>query len=266
MAIPTKQFSKLSLPDDMRFAASSLSQRKKRIRGILASFDRDEIPSTYRTDIFSSIDEEQARRPSSEWIIGDDLEGSLMQRGCHDAATWVVLNELEPADVRMRKFGQKIHRLFRAALQKYDQEVPLERDKTDRRALVEEISQTMRTLSRAARSDLEEVSEGLNNLAQALLSALGAVCERNMDSVRRHGTTRTRRSSGGELEISLYHHLIHGARSNDPVFILPALEAIKMLAPATFRTTGMRNSLRQISGTLLANGAPKTYRDRLDSI
>lgn len=266
MAAPTEQFSQLSLPDDMRFAASSLEQRKRRIRGILASFDRDEIPSHYKPDIFASIDEEQSRRPSSEWVIGDDLEGSLMQKGCHDPAAWVVLNELEPADVRMRKFGQKINRLFRAEIEKYDNTVPREAEKTERRALVEEISQTMRTLSRAAHDDLEDVSEGLNDLAQALISALQEVCARNMDSVRKHGTTRTRRSSGGELEISLYHHLIHSPQPDEPVFILAALEAIKALAPGTFKGTAMRNKLREILGNLLANGTPKPYRDRLSLI
>ncbi|KEF51380.1 uncharacterized protein A1O9_12529, partial [Exophiala aquamarina CBS 119918] len=247
----------------MRFAASSLEQRKKRIRGILASFDRDEIPSNYKADIFASIGEEQSKRSSSEWVIGDDLPGSLMQKGCHDPAAWVVLNELEPADVRMRKFGQKINRLFKAEIEKYDNTVPWQEGKAQRRALVEEISQTTRILSQSASDDLEDVSEGLNDLAQALVSALQEVCKRNMDSVHKHGSTRTRRSSGGEVEISLYHYLIHSPPPQEPVFILAALEAIKALAPGTFKGNEMRNKLRGIVGQLLANGTPKPYRDRL---
>lgn len=266
MATPIEQFSQLSLPDDMRFAASTLEQRKKRVRAILASFDRDEVPSRYKADIYASIDEEQSGRSPSEWVIGDDLLGSLMQKGCHDPAVWVALNELEPAEVRTRKFGQKINRLFKAGFERYDTTVPWEEEKAQRRSMVAEISQTMRTLSRAAHDDLEDVSEGLNDLAQALISALQEVCIRNMDLSHKRGSTRTRRSSGGEPEISLYHHLIHNQPPDEPDFVLGALEAIKAQAPGTFRGSDSRAKLRSIHGQLLANGSPRAYRDRLSLI
>lgn len=268
MATPVEQFSQLSLPDDMRFAASNLEQRKKRVRAILASFDRDEIPSRYKTNIYESIDEEQSKRSPSEWVIGDDLLGSLLQKGCHDASVWVALNELEPAEVRTRKFGQKINRLFKAELEKYDRTVPWAEEKVERRGLVSDIAESMRTLSRAAHDDLEDVSEGLNDLAQALISALQEVCSRNMDHIYKHGTTRTRRSSGGEVEISLFHYLIHSPPpdSDEPDFIVAALEAIKLLAPETFQGSEMRYKLRNIHGQLLANGTPRAYRDRMGLI
>ena len=266
MAPPIEQFSQLSLPDDMRFAASSLEQRKKRVRAVLASFDRDEIPSRYKADIYASIDEEQSKRSPAEWVIGDDLLGSLMRKGCHDPAVWVALNELEPAEVRTRKFGQKINRLFKAEFQRYDNTVPWEEGKAQRRIMVLDISQTMRTLSGAAHHDLEDVSEGLNDLAQALISALQEVCVRNMDLFNKHGNTRSRRSSGGEVEISLYHLLIHSPPPDSPDFILGALEAIKAQAPGTFRGSDKRAKLRSIHGQLLANGTPRAYRDRLSLI
>ncbi|KAK5051010.1 hypothetical protein LTR84_003569 [Exophiala bonariae] len=274
MASPTEQFSQLSL-NDMRFAASDLRQRKRRVRAVLASFDRDLVPSRYRPDIFERIDEEQSQRPSSEWVIGDDILGSLMQKGCHDPLTYGVLTDLEPAGVRVRKFGQKINRLLRREIQRYDREVPAVAEKSLRRRLVLEIAGDILALSRSAHDDLdsdlerdlhndqENAADVLNNLTQALISVLRDVCSRDEDPY--NSSTRRRRLSGGEGEISLYHCLIHSPprQLDGPDFIIRALQKIGSLAPVTFKDADTRRKLRHIHGSLLAKGAPRVYRDEL---
>lgn len=241
----------------MPSAGLSLEQTKKQVQAFFASFDRDLVPSAYYPDIFAGIDDEQSRRPPSEWIIGDDIMRSMIQMACHKPSFYRELDEMEGAELRTRKLGQKINRLFNALFQEYDNLKETQQG-IQRTKVLSEIADKMRALSRSAGEDIEnpvylqEIANGIDDLKQATLSMLQKVCLdfRTKDPFHTHNP------------VTLYHFLIHSPTDGHD-FIVDALWRIKALVPNAFGDPDTQSKLRDLCGFLLAYGAPRAYHDKL---
>jgi len=281
MSTPTEQFANLSLPSSslMEFDSTPIDERKIQVRDILSSFHRDTFPTEFRTDIFARINDEQGRRENYEWTIPEDLEGTLMQWGVHDEHCWSFLGKCQTPRNRATLFNEKLRRRFERAFESYegianlDQPGPPAPTTTSAqiRTQVRHISDTIRTLVQAAQTDQAErqiiddriARQYMSALARQLLSVLETVCKNHEDVSplspfrRRH----RRPTSGAEPECSLYHDLIGRPPRSTGVFMLDALDQI----PAAI-FEDMTDRMQQIGALLLANRAPRNYRERFRAI
>ncbi|KAL2421181.1 hypothetical protein ABEF95_005182 [Exophiala dermatitidis] len=273
MSTPTEQFSKLNLPEDMRFQATTLEQRKHHVRDIISSFDRTTLPTEFRNDVFARIDEEQAGRAQSEWTRQGDLTGTAMQWGSHDPVSWETLNRWQPPNPRARLFAEKLRRLFDHLFEEY--EVLGTTHGRDTRAATThtpaQICQRFHRLAAATVTDLKFRTEGHAHTADVLVDVLARVCRTHDDAAEIRGDSRSPRSPtsagmpGGTWS-SLYHELIQEPIPGAPDFMLEALETLNEVSPRTLAARSMRQRLQNIDAMLRARSAPYSYQTRFRDI
>lgn len=270
MSTPTEQFSKLNLPEDMRFQSTTLEQRKHHVRDVISSFDRTTLPSEFRNDVFARIDEEQAGRAQSEWTRQGDLTGTAMQWGSHDPGSWEALNRWQPPNPRARLFAEKLRRLFDDQFKKYEDLGNIHGHNTaaEFRTGLAQICQRFTKLADATITDLKFRTEGHAHTADVLVDVLARVCRSHdeMAEMRRSPRSPTAAVRQADAGASLYHKLIQEPAPGAPDFMLEALETLDEVSPRTLAARSMRQRLQTIDALLTVRGAPFSYQTRYREI
>ena len=261
MSYPSEEFYNLSLHSPMQSPnpIEAFRRRKAEIQDILSSFSRDDLPSEFRSPLFQSISEAQRDRPG-EWTIAGDLEGTLAQWGVHDVEVLRLLTRVQPEDTRSRLFHEKVARLLEMILEAYQN--------IDRSQSANEIRNEVQRVADRIRSIIEESKERQRMESRAVqpgvfVRVLRDVCENNLDISGGGSGVRTRRSSGSQTEVSLYHTLVADPPT-DEHFLLKLLDWVAethrgLLIPH-------KGALERIDIKLETLRAPASYRSELRHI
>jgi hypothetical protein len=242
-------------------ALDEFNLRKITIQDIMSSFDREALPSEYRAELFTSLVREQRQRPT-EWTITGDLIGTLIQWGVHDEDFAQNLNRMQPEATRSRLFHEKVARRLEGELESYRDIVDDRGDgRIDIRHEVHNVSENLRRIVEESRD--RQIKEGRAVRTGLFVDVLKDICERyNLDL---SGVSqRTRRSSGSQNEISLFHMLLMEARAEQGFFMLGLLDWLaddhrEVLMPH-------RNTLEQIGSRLTTLDTPTPYRNKFQEI
>ena len=253
----------------MTTSSGDFLHRRKKVRDILLSFDRDTLPSEFKTAAYTSITPQQRQRPSSDWTIPGDLEGTLLTWGVHDDDCYNFLKRCQPSKTRAVLFHQKVQRRLRGELSKYDcltseqepSSISLDDQGKTIRNNVRSIADTLRTIMDAAEVDrTTRYREGDNQLAYTSLfvETLEAVCLRHGDK----GISGENRDPGEEeSEASLFQIIIAQPRSNERPFVLDSLDRTSVHILSAFQ-----QDLKRISIQLEALSTPEVYRQGFQRI
>lgn len=259
--------------DSKTFAAIPLERRKRTIRDIACSFDKEILPSEYRHAEYERITDNQARRDPREWTIQGDLVATLMQWGVHDLTGWKFANQLNTPLDRARLFREKLKRRFNEQFAKYDGIARLEEFTRDRRpaaasqirAQVLDVCNQLHHLVQAAAVDLQRRPEGRLGTTLTLLEALLNVCRRDTDLFFEWQSSLTA-SVGTEEETSLFYILVNDSQlPNTSDFMLDALDIINANWPWILQDGSVRGQVIQINGVLMGKGARPSYRVRFQT-
>ena len=234
----------------------SFNTRKTNVQDILSSFSVDTLPSEYKPELFRSINESQGQ---SELTISADLEGSLMQWATHDEEAYRLLNRIQPERTRSILFHQKVARRLDAEFESYS-EIDRGSSAMSIREEVREISNNLRTIVEASteRQKMENRAFRLNSFIEVLRK----ICENSLD-ISGSGR-RTRRSSGSQTEVSLFHMTVVDPESEQDHFMLELLDW--MADYFVEALTPYRNNLEYIASQLETLSAPASYQRSFQEI
>jgi len=256
MSTPEDAFSRLSLGNYLAFddPRCDLSHRRHEVWDILSSFDKSTFAAEFRLADWNKVADPQR---NSALTIPGDLEGTMLYRGCHDAAAWQALNKSLPSSVRAKMFSEKLSRRFSEQFQKFDGLQHTVRGGNEVRRKLEDILRAFRYLARIGRKDLMKRREGKATSIIVLLKVLRDVCEDQTTIPSLQGS-------------SIYHQLIRNAASDQEMFILDALEAVNFTDPSWTTTTDdlreMAHQLQRIEAALRSRSAPSRYISSTRSI
>ncbi len=232
------------------------NDRKRDVRDILSSFSVETLPSEYKPELFTSINESQG---PSELTISGDLQGSLMQWGTHDEEGYRFLSRIQPERTRSILFHQKVARRLEAAFESYDG-IDRGLPASEIRDQVMEISKDLRTIVES--STHRQKVEGTAYRVSLFTDTLRNVCDRNLDM---SGSGRkTRRSSGSLKEASLFHMLVVESELGPDHFMLDLLDWVADLFVEVLASH--RHSLQYIADRLAALKAPASYQQKFQEV
>jgi hypothetical protein len=261
MSAPMEPFLGVSLSTQLGFTSTTLEQRTIVALDIVSSFDPDLLPSEFQPEVIQSITDGQSNRPHNEWTIPVNLPGTVLLWTVHDPDCWTFLNKCQPPDIRAVLFAQKLRRRLGDEFERYDrircppprESAPGLQTGTDSQSLIVDISSQIRGLVVAAAFDLDHRSGNQRSITKILLEALEATCARHTDI--------SPTAQGGELPmsstdrgISLYDHLVRRPPSDEPTFILDALERVP---PYVLRA--MADHVEIVRDTLAKTNPPQGY-------
>lgn len=246
---------------------SNFDLRKIEVRDIISSFSRTTLPSEFKPHLYSRIHAEQSLRPSTEWTLPADLEGTLMQWGVHHEGCREFLSQCQPAEVRAILFFQKAKRRLDIEFRAYD-DLPLmdshgetvDLSPSRERAEVRNIAERLREIIAAFMVDQEErqVQGDSVSRLRPLVETLRRVCS---DADGGPESRRTRRLSGSQSGGSLFQELILRPGPNEGHFMLDLLDRFGTDALRAFR-----EDLEAIGERLQEHNAPLAYRSKFQNI
>lgn len=249
------------LSTQLEFTSTTLEQRTIQALDIVSSFDPDLLPFEFQPEVIQSITDGQSNRPHNEWTIPVNLPGTVLLWAVHDPDCWAFLNKCQPPDIRAVLFAQKLRRRLRDEFERYDRircspsrgSTPGLQTGIGSQSLVVDISSQIRDLVAAAVFDLDHRPGDQTSITKILLEALEATCARHTDI--------SPTAQGGELPmsstdrgISLYDYLVRQLPSNEPMFILDALERVP---PSVLRA--MADHVEVVRDTLAKTNPPQGY-------
>ncbi|KIW90037.1 uncharacterized protein Z519_09467 [Cladophialophora bantiana CBS 173.52] len=255
MSVSPEPSSERSLPPDTNFNSTSLDQRKRDVRDILSSFDVNDLPSEYCSDICIRITNEQSTRPNSEWTVFGDLRATMLTWGVHDSDGWTFINKWIPKKIRAQLFCEKLQRRFQREFDGYDKiansiNEPEAQSQSPAHvsSRIAQAAGKINSLVAEALLDLDFRSVGQKHTARVLLEAIEEICmrSRNISPALLEGDPLT---SGMELEISLYDALIRRPPATTPMVILEALTRVSDISPGLLQALKIRFEAPDIPST-----------------
>lgn len=267
MSTPVELFSDLSLHSPMSSPLTGFDLRKIEVRDIITSFSPTTLPTEFKPRLYRTILAEQGDRPSNEWTIAADLEGTLMQWGVHNDECYDFLTQCQPADKRAILFFQKATRRFNLEFAAYE-ELPfmeaggqtIDASPSRERAEVRSIAIRLRAIVTAFAFDQQErqIKGDNSNRLRPLVEALQKVCS---EPERGPESRRARRGSGNQSGESLFQELIARPGQDQSHFMLGLLNSFEVDALREFRA-----ELEEIGERLRDQNAPLVYRSKYQEI
>lgn len=256
---PARSVSPASSTD---MSALPLLSRAYKTRDILSTFDPEELPSNFRSDIFEEIN--RPRTPA-QCLIQLDLEGTIFRLAVNDHAVYKSLSEAQPVKARAVGLFQKVTRRIKMALAVFDNYAKngIQSESLPGTSVKDLGSQLQYFVDIIGAEVPKREPHGGEQAAECLIFLLREVCNRNHDAF--DDNTWERRAPRGEEEDdrNLFQCLIGHPPTGSPAF---ALDALKTLPEGVLATTDKRERVEEVRGLLHRHQAPVAYRRALQAI
>jgi hypothetical protein len=256
----------------------NLYTRPKRLLWVLFSFNKDRrLPSEWRPklvqDTIAKIALQDPPDPDPAYYITQlDLEASLFQLGVADLEVYHVLLKLQPDDMQVRIYCERLEARFTSLFNQYDALPPRSTDET---VLAEIVSGFWRynedaRQERLQRRDWEYPAESSTvrllinrtdqRIAAVLIRQIHGLCERSSIGTSQ-ATSRRRRQT-------LFYHIL-GSGSDDSRFF--GLSVIKDCSDETLQTLqeeqdGKPGGLRGLQKILANKEASEAYQAKFKEL
>lgn len=265
---PIERFQHLTINPEMSPTSEEVRARALEIRDVLSSFERDEFPFEYRTEIFMNLDRPLVSRPQqqSEWTIQEDFSGTMLQWASYDDQAYNVIKRIQPTAMLARCFHEKLSRRFDEIFLNYDELAGSGLAPQQALEEVKKLAEDFHTIALAVQDDRRYRAQGQQETARRSLAALVGVCNRNTNiAAVPPSTQRSRRSATASTtspDNVNFLNVTTNIQREDESGVFLMLEVLgyypaEIMAP-------MYSNLQSLSDLLRSHGAPTIYIARAD--